>query len=403
MPIKFAVIKERKSPPDRRVVLTPTACKTLLNNHPEAEVIVESSDIRAFSDSEYQAQGLEVKSDISQADVMIGVKEVPIAALIPNKSYFFFSHTIKKQPYNRKLLQAVLAKNITLYDHETLVDTNKNRLIGFGYYAGVVGAYNGIRTLGKKFNCFELPKATDLRGCSELDAVLKNVVLPNVKIVLTGTGRVGQGAKEVLDAMQIPQVSVSAFLKDSFDGPVYVQLDVLDYVDRKDGGQASKVDFFANASSYKSTFSRFTEVADVFIAGHFYGKDAPYFFSRAEAKAPNFKLKVVADISCDIDGPVACTIRPSTIENPIYGYDPQSESETDFKNPAAIAVMAIDNLPCELPRDASEGFGATFAETILTAFFNGDVDGVLGRAKMTENGQLTPAFLYLKSYVEGLE
>ena len=156
----FAVIKERKSPPDRRVVLTPTACKTLLNNHPEAEVIVESSDIRAFSDAEYQAQGLEVKSDISQADVMIGVKEVPIAALIPNKSYFFFSHTIKKQPYNRKLLQAVLAKNITLYDHETLVDANKNRLIGFGYYAGVVGAYNGIRTLGKKFNCFELPKAT---------------------------------------------------------------------------------------------------------------------------------------------------------------------------------------------------------------------------------------------------
>ena len=160
------------------MVLTPTACKTLLNNHPEAEVIVESSDIRAFSDTEYKALGLEVKSDISQADVMIGVKEVPIAALIPNKSYFFFSHTIKKQPYNRKLLQAVLAKNITLYDHETLVDANKNRLIGFGYYAGVVGAYNGIRTLGKKFNCFELPKATDLMGRSELDAALKSIKLP---------------------------------------------------------------------------------------------------------------------------------------------------------------------------------------------------------------------------------
>ena len=399
----FAAIKERKSPIDRRVVLTPTACKTLLNNHPEADVIVESSDIRAFSDTEYQALGLEVKSDISQADVMIGVKEVPIAALIPNKSYFFFSHTIKKQPYNRKLLQAVLAKNITLYDHETLVDANKNRLIGFGYYAGVVGAYNGIRTLGKKFNCFELPKATDLKGRSELDAALKSIKLPPLKIVLTGTGRVGQGAKEVLDTMQIKQVSVTAFLTESFDGPVYVQLDVLDYVDRKDGCQASKADFFANASVYKSTFSRFTEVADVFIAGHFYGKDAPYFFSRSEAKAPNFKLKVVADISCDIDGPVACTIRPSTIDNPIYGYDPQSESETDFKNPAAIAVMAVDNLPCELPRDASEGFGATFAETILPTFFNGDVDGLLARAKMTENGQLTPAFSYLQSYVEGLE
>ena len=399
----FAVIKERKSPPDRRVVLTPTACLKLLKNHPEAKVIIESSDIRAFSDAEYQAQGLEVKSDINQSDILIGVKEVPINSLIPNKSYFFFSHTIKKQPYNRKLLQAILTKNITLYDHETLVDANKNRIIGFGYYAGLVGAYNGIRTLGKKFNFFELPKATDFKERSELNTVLESIKLPSLKIVLTGTGRVGQGAKEVLDKMQIKQVSVSEFLTKSFQEPIYVQLDVLDYVDRKDGREASKADFFANASEYKSTFFRFTEVADMFIAGHFHGKGAPYFFSRAESKASNFKLKVVADISCDIDGPVACTIRPSTIENPIYGYDPQSESETDFKNPSAIAVMAVDNLPCELPRDASEGFGAKFIENILPAFFNGDADGLLERAKITENGRLTPAFSYLQSYVEGLE
>ena len=401
--MKFAVIKERKSPPDKRVVLTPTACQNLLNTHPKAQVVVESSDIRAYTDQEYKSKELKVSKDINDADIMIGVKEVPIAALIPNKSYFFFSHTIKKQPYNRKLLRAILDKNITLYDHETLVDHNHNRLIGFGYYAGIVGAYNGIRTIGLKWNIFKLPKAVDLKGREELNARLNTISLPNLKIILTGTGRVGQGAKEILDFMNIKQVDVNSFLTQPFSDPVYVQLDVMDYVLRNDGGEGSKSDFFANPTHYKSIFSKFTTVADVFIAGHFYGKGSPYFFTRSEAKAKNFKLKVVADISCDIDGPVACTIRASTIEDPIYGYDPHSEQETTFNDPKAIAVMAVDNLPCELPRDASEGFGNIFVEKIIPAFFNGDEDGVLSRAKMTENGQLTPAFLFLKDYVEGLE
>lgn len=401
--MKFAVIKEQKSPPDRRVVLTPKSCQNLLKLHSKAQILIESSDIRAFSDDEYFQLGLEVSNDISQADVMIGVKEVPIEALIPNKSYFFFSHTIKKQPYNRKLLQAVLDKNITLYDHETLVDKNRNRLIGFGYYAGVVGAYNGIRTIGKKMNCFELPKASQLKGRTELDMALNRISIPNLKIVLTGTGRVGQGAKEILDFMKIRQVSIDEFLTQSFKEAVYVQLDVLDYVTRKDGTSSCKSDFFTSPIAYESTFSRFTKVADLFIAGHFYGKGSPYFFTREEAKVEDFNLKVVADISCDIDGPVACTIRPSTIENPIYGYDIRSESEVDFKNPNAIAVMAVDNLPCELPRDASESFSNTFIGKIIPAFFNDDKDGILARSKMTENGQLTPAFSYLQDYVDGLE
>ena len=401
--MKFAVIKERKSPPDKRVVLSPKSCLNLLKSHPEAKLIIESSHVRAFSDEEYSNLGLSVSSDISEADVLIGVKEVPIEALIPSKSYFFFSHTIKKQPYNRKLLRAILDKNITLYDHETLVDYNHNRLIGFGYYAGIVGAYNGIRTIGKKWKCFELPKAANLNGRSDLNKELKAVNLPNLKIILTGTGRVGQGAKEVLDFMAIKQVNIDQFLTHSFDEPVYVQLDVMDYVSRIDEREGSKSDFFANPGDYKSTFSKFTTVADVFIAGHFYGKGSPYFFNRTEAKAKNFKLKVVADISCDIDGPVACTIRPSTIENPIYGYNPQSESEIDFDDRNAIAVMAVDNLPCELPRDASEGFGEIFLDKIIPAFFNDDKNGVLARAKMTENGQLTPAFSYLQNFVDGVE
>jgi len=401
--MKFAVIQERKSPPDRRVVLDPKSCQKLLSTFPSAELIIESSPIRAFSDADYRASGLEVVADVSAAEVLIGVKEVPIESLISNKSYFFFSHTIKKQPYNRKLLQAILDKKITLYDHETLVNESKHRLIGFGYYAGVVGAYNGLRALGLKLNCFELPKANDLNDRAALNTQLDQLTVPNVKIVLTGTGRVGQGAKEILDHLNIKQVSVDQFLNNSFTEAVYVQLDVLDYCERLDGSTLEKTDFFKFPEAYQSTFDRFTAVADFFIAGHFYGKGAPAFFTREQAKASSFNLKVVADISCDIDGPVACTIRPSTIDNPIYGYDAETETEVDFRNSSAIAVMAVDNLPCELPKDASEGFGHTFVEKIIPAFFDNDSRGVLKRAKMTEKGQLTAAFSYLQSFVDGKE
>ena len=401
--MKFAVIQERKSPPDRRVVLDPKSCKNLLSTFPSAELIIESSPIRAFSDMDYSSAGLEVVADVSAAEVLIGVKEVPIEALIPNKSYFFFSHTIKKQPYNRKLLQAILDKNITLYDHETLVNESNHRLIGFGYYAGVVGAYNGLRALGLKLNCFELPKATDLNDRAALNAQLDLLTIPNVKIVLTGSGRVGQGAKEILDHLNIKKVSVDQFINNSFKEAVYVQLDVLDYCKRKDGTTIGKKDFFNYPEAYQSTFDRFTSVADFFIAGHFYGKGAPAFFTREQAKSPRFNLKVVADISCDIDGPVACTIRPSTIDKPIYGYDAETETEVNFSNASAIAVMAVDNLPCELPKDASEGFGHTFVEKIIPAFFNQDAFGVLKRSKMTENGKLTDAFSYLQAYIEGKE
>jgi len=399
--MKFAIIQERKSPPDRRVVLDPKSCQKLLSTFPSAQLIIESSPIRAFTDMDYSSVGLDVVSDVSSAEVLIGVKEVPIEALIPNKSYFFFSHTIKKQPYNRNLLQAILDKNITLYDHETLVNKFHHRLIGFGYYAGVVGAYNGFRALGLKLNSFKLPKANTLVDRLALNKQLDQINIPSVKIILTGTGRVGQGAKEILDHLNIKQVSVNQFLNDKFEEAVYVQLDVLDYCERHDGMSIGKKDFFESPKAYKSIFDRFTKIADFFIAGHYYGKDAPVFFTREQAKASSFNLKVVADISCDIDGPVACTIRPSTIDQPIYGYDPETESEVDFKNTSAIAVMAVDNLPCELPKDASEGFGNSFVENILPAFFNNDHGGVLNRAKMTENGKLTSSFSYLQDYVDG--
>ena len=401
--MKFGIIKERKNPPDRRVVLSPEACKNLTDNYPKAEVIVEPSAIRVFKDAEYKAAGLEVASKMKDCDVLLGVKEVPIKDLIPNKKYFFFSHTIKKQPYNRKLLQAILAKNIEMYDHEVITNTKEQRVVAFGRYAGIVGAYNAFRTYGLKYKTFKLPKAETLSDQKALINQLKKIKLPNIKIILTGRGRVGNGAREMLDGMGLKRVNVGEYLEEEFKVPVYCQIDASEYNKRKDGVRGNKADFFANPEDYKTNFTRFTRVSDLYIAGHFYGDGAPYLYTRDDVKHPDFKIKVVADISCDIDGPVATTIRASTIAKPIYGYDPKTEQETNFKNKSAIAVMAVDNLPCELPNDASVGFGTAFMKHVIPAFFNKDEDGVLQRARMTKNGKLTKRYAYLQDYVDGKE
>ncbi len=400
---KFGIIKERKNPPDRRVVFSPNGLKKAKSQFPEAFFTVESSEIRIFKDADYEDAGFTIADDVSDCDVLLGVKEVPITDLISDKKYFFFSHTIKKQPYNRDLLNAILQKNIELYDHETIINAKGFRLIGFGRYAGIVGAYNGFRAWGLKHDSYTLPKAETLSDQKALEAELLKIKVSNIKIVLTGNGKVGSGAKEILDAMQIKEVSVNDYLNQTFDEPVYVQIDVLDYNKRKDRRSLDKHDFYANPQDYIGDFMKFAKVSDLYMAGHFYGDGAPFIYTKEDVKSKDFKISLVADISCDIDGPVATTIRSSSITDPIYGYNPDTGAEIDYKDPKAIVVMAVDNLPCELPKDASDGFGAMFLEYVIPAFFNDDKDGVLARARMTQNGKLTEKYSYLQDYVDGKE
>ena len=401
--MKIGIIKERKTPPDRRVVFSPNKAKSVQNQFKDLAFVVEPSDIRVFPNQAYQDVGVTVLENLSECDVMLGVKEVPIEALIPNKKYFFFSHTIKKQTYNRDLLKAILDKNIELYDHEVITKANGSRLIGFGRYAGLVGAYNGFRALGLRDNIFKLPKVEALPDLKAVQAELDKIDIPKVKICLTGKGKVANGAQEILDHLNIKHISAEDYLHKEFEEPVYCKIDVMDYNKRKDGKKGSKVEFFKNPTPYESDFMKFAKVTDFFIAGHFYGDGAPYLFTREDAKHPDFKINLVADISCDIDGPVASTIRPSTIADPFYGYNPQTESEVAFDAKDAITIMAVDNLPCELPKDASEGFGDMFAKHVIPAFFNGDADGILARAKMTENGKLTERYSYLQDFINGKE
>jgi len=400
--MKFAIIKERKSPPDRRVVFSPEKLAEAKAQFPQAEFVVESSDIRVFSDDAYRKLGFEVTTDVSDCDVLLGVKEVPLEYLIPNKKYFYFSHTIKKQPYNRKLLVDMLNKNIQMYDHETIVKKSGARLIGFGRYAGLVGAYNGFRALGLRDGLFNLPKVETLVDLNAVKAELDKITLPNIKIALSGTGKVAMGAKEILDHLKIKEVSDALYLTSQFTEPVYCMIDVMEYNKRLDGKVGDKWEFYKDPTGYQSNFMPYAKETDYFIAGHFYGNNAPYLFTRDDAKHPDFRINLVADISCDIDGPVASTIRPSTIADPFYGYDPHTETEVAFDAEEAITVMAVDNLPCELPKDASEGFGEMFLEHVIPAFFNEDQRGILKRARITTaDGKLTERFKYLQEYVDG--
>ena len=397
----IGLIKERKDPPDKRVALTPTQCAMAMEEFPDLKIIVESSAIRIFPDQAYMELGVEVVNDISNADILIGVKEVPIDALIPNKKYLFFSHTLKAQPYNRELLCSILEKDIQLVDHETLVYSSGSRVLGFGRYAGIVGAYNGFYAWGERTGAFTLKRAFECADLKALQNELNNIVLPeSMNILLTGNGKVAHGVMEILDHAGIEKVDPDRYLNNEQNARVYTQLGIEDYNIPPAGKAWNKADFYDDPSEYSSGLKPFLEKSNMYISGHYWDNRAPQLITANDLKNGALELQVVADISCDIVEPIACTIRPSTIENPIYGYHRAEQKECDLKDPNAIVVMAVDNLPCELPKDASEGFGEMLLSEVLPELIKENSE-MINRSSMTKNGALTENFEYLQDYVNG--
>ena len=397
--IRLGIIREGKVPPDKRVPLTPLESSELQRRFPNLEIYVQPSPIRCYSDDEYTAFGIPLSEDLSHCDILMGVKEVPSEMLIPGKKYMFFSHTIKKQPHNRKLLRDVLEKKIQLIDYECLTDKEHNRIIGFGRYAGIVGAYNGILGYGKKYDLFHLKPANKCRDRAEMEEELKRAKLPNIKILLTGGGRVANGAIETLSALKIRKVTPYEFLHNSYREPVYCQLHSKDYHEAKDGSSWNLKDFYQHPEKYNSTFLRYTRVTDLLITGHFWDPAQPRLFSKEDMKSPDFHISVIADITCDINGSVPSTLRASTIPEPFYGYNPVTEGIDLPFSTNTITVMAVDNLPCELPRDASDDFGKELSERVLPFLFGEDSEGMIERASITKDGKLMPQFEYLSDYV----
>ncbi|MBS1558080.1 MAG: alanine dehydrogenase [Bacteroidetes bacterium] len=396
---KIGLIREGKIPPDKRVAFTPQQAYEIEQRFPQVKIICEPSEVRAFKNSEYQNLGISM-GEVSPCEILMGIKEVPPKNLIEGKTYLFFSHTIKKQPYNRGLLQEALRKKITLIDYEALKDTQGNRLVAFGRYAGIVGAYNGLWVYGNRYNQFKLRRAYECFDINDLKIELRKVILPPIKIVLTGAGRVGKGVMETLDTVGIRKVNPDEFLANEFNEPVYVQLSSADYHTRKEGGIFSRDEFHLHPDRYRSDFLKFSKVADILLAGAYWNPKAPKLFTIEDMKHPKFKMKVVADITCDIDGSVPCTKKPSSIPNPIYDFNPVEEKvEEPLSNEKNITVMAVDNLPCELPRSASEEFGRDLIDKIIRPLLGDDTEKVIERATIAKDGHLTSYFSYLQDYV----
>ena len=399
--LKIGIIKEGKTPPDTRVALTPKQCAALQQKH-AVHIVVESCATRCFSDDEYRAEGITITTDLSECAILLGIKEVKIQDLIANKMYCFFSHTMKMQAYNRTLLQAVLEKNIRLVDWEALTDDNENRLIAFGRWAGIVGAHNGMMTWAARTTDFVLPQMKAFHDFAAAKAYYKTIKLPAIKIVLTGTGRVANGSAEVLDAMGIKRVSAADFLNVPYEECVYTQLKSADYVHRISDNGYDRSEWHHFPERYESSFAPFLTETDLFINGVFWANTQPVFFDAEMMRQPDFRIKVVADVTCDImpGASVASTLQPSTIADPIYGYDVRHACVCAPHTVGVVDVMAIDNLPNELPRDASQAFGEQFIANVLLEMLHTENSAVIARATIAEKGKLGANFAYLRDYVE---
>ncbi|WP_273444226.1 NAD(P)-dependent oxidoreductase [Neolewinella agarilytica] len=397
----IAVIREGKVPPDARVPLTPTQVAGLRKQG--IDIVVQPSPGRTFKDEEYAELGIPMVEDISDRELLLGIKEVPISQLIPNKKYCFFAHVAKEQPYNQPLMRALLDKGITHMDYEYFTDEKGKRLIAFGYWAGMVGAHNTVWTYAQRTGAFQLPRLKDLYDYAAAKEVYAKLTLPPIRIVLTGTGRVGQGAAQVLEDMGFTKISPAAYLNgEKKDEAVFTQLHVRDYAKHPKGGPIDKQHFYQHGEEYQSNFAPYAKVSDLFINGIFWDGKAPAFFTREEMTTDDFRIRVIGDVTCDIApaASVPSTLRASTIADPVFGYDPLTGKETEAYRTDGIDIMSIDNLPSELPRDASEAFGKVFIEKILPEYAR-EKSGILERASVTVDGKLGPHFGYLEEYAKG--
>jgi len=402
--IRIGLAREVKLPPDNRVALTPWEVIEIHHIFPSVEVLCQSSPFRCFPDESYHKLGIPVTESLEACDVILGIKEFKGKNLLDGKTYLFFSHTIKKQEHNREMLREILKKNIRLIDYECLTDAYGKRVIAFGRFAGIVGAYNGLLAYGLKYNLYRIKRAYECENYIELKNEYKKIILPPVKILLTGHGSVGHGAQEVLEGVGIKEVTVNDFLNIDYREPVYVQLHSRDYYKRFDGGDFDREEFHRAPHYYRSDFLRFAHQADLLLNGTFWDLGSEPFFTLEQMNTKNFNIKVIADISCDVHGPIPSTIRTSTIPEPFYDFDPSQGLEAPaFSQANYITVMAVDNLPNELPREASNSFGRVLIEKIIPNLVYGDENEMIRRATITLNGKLTPRYKYLQDFVEGKE
>lgn len=398
--IRIGLLKEGKIPADNRVALTPAQCKWIQQQYPDVRVLAQSSPDRCFSDDEYKRAGITVTDRLEECDILFGIKEVPVAELISNKTCLFFSHTRKKQPYNQKLLQTIIEKNITLVDYECMEHEDGQRIIGFGFFAGIVGAHNGMMAYGERSGLFHLDRVYKQKDFKELIHCYFGLKVPNIKIAVTGSGRVAHGIVEVMNLMGIIEVEKDEYLSREFSYPVYVQLKGADLYRHKKNGSYSREDFHEHADDYECLFEEYVPYTDILMNGIFWDVNVPRLFRIKKVSDPDFRIQVIADITDDTNGSVPINLGDQSIDYPVYGVDRINFQKTPPYQTGSVDVMAVGNLPNELPRDASKYFGEQLIKYILPDLLAGGSKVIEG-ATIVKKGALTEKFEYLRDYAEG--
>ena len=398
MPV-LGLIKEGKVPSDNRVALTPKQCKWFMEQFPDWEIHVESSATRCFQDKEYQKEGIKVVEDISNATILLGIKEVPITQLIAGKTYLFFSHTKKQQPYNQPLFHAMMDKEISLIDYECLEHEDGQRLIGFGFFAGIVGAHNGIMAYGNKTRQFQLGRVKEVKDYMELVHTYFGLKLPNIKIAVTGSGRVAHGILEIMNLMDVQQVEPDEYISRDYAYPVYVHLKGRDLYIHKETGLYDRIDFHHHPENYNCVFNQYLKHTQILMNGIYWEKGIPPLFTLEDVKEDGVALTTIADITDDAHGSVPINLGDATIEDPVYGVEINSLQKTVPYLPNCIDVMAVGNLPNELPRDASRFFGEQLIKYVLPDLIGAGND-IIKKATMLDQGKLTEHYQHLTSYAK---
>lgn len=401
--LKVGILRETKNPPDRRVPLTPPQIVALQELYPQAQFYVQPSDFRSYTNDEYEYLDIPLKEDLRDCDILMGVKEIDRRTFIHGKTYLFFAHVVKKQPHNGEMFRAMAEQKLTLIDYELMTTDEGRRIVAFGRYAGIVGAYNGLRAAGIRTNKFRLKPAYQCHDLDEMWAGLRLITLKSdLRIVVTGDGRVSRGAIETLSVCNIVQVPPEDFIEKDFPVPVFTQLKPEHYVTQNEDLPFSFSHFKAHPKEYHSVFLPYTKRTDILITGHFWDPRSPVFFTKEQMKSPDFRISVIADVSCDINGGIPSTHRATTISDPFYSYNPFLEGEDpESSRPSNITVMSIDNLPGELPRDASLDFGKQLSSEVMHDLLSGTGSPMLERATVLREGRLTSRFTYLEDYLRG--
>jgi hypothetical protein len=394
---RIGLIRETKVPADNRVALIPSQCKWLQKNFPALKISVQPSADRCFTDKEYEMAGVEVSEDLVECDFLFGIKEVWPDQLIPGKTYLFFSHTRKMQPYNQLLFRTILDKKITLIDYECMEHDDGQRILGFGFFAGIVGAHNGIMAYGNRTGKYQLPRVYQQSSFRQLIHSYFGLRLPNIKVIITGSGRVAHGLLEIMNLLGVIEVEPDEYLDRKFTYPVFAQLKGNDLYAHKTSGTYQRDDFHRHPEQYDCVFRPYTQTTDILLNGIFWDPRMPPLFDWADLLSPDFGIQTIADITDDKAGSVPCNLGDALMENPVYGVDKKSHQRTEPYLPDSVDVMAVGNLPNELPRDASRYFGEQLIKYVLEDLLKKS-SPIIERATMVKGGEINRSFEYLRSY-----